>query len=805
MEQGRYIEMVEEPAGDGAGWRGRFGFGLAWLAKPRRRTDGEWSAPREETAAEFKGTTFETLLETLTPEQSVTFWYRNTDGRSRRCLQMWVVGEASGASREEALQRTRTLRETLLLLFNAQQGYRFRALLPERIPQSRAAHWTRIRSRSVVISDHLQMARPRVGFNAPVPAGAEGKTRIRIPMLDPDPSRVMPLFTPLASWRPALEVQVTLTGVRVSEAQRKALGRVLELVRQRDPKVFYATDARPMEHDLIEAGLAEWTRWIRYGLSHEHLVRLTAQVGGQAPVPAALAATLGRAMFPHLSFEPLPDGREAAADAVPMDIDLRDMVASDRAVLGALIPKPVQVLGLEGLPWTPAPPPDVLAQEGVRLGDAHGRGVHITDRDRRRHVYVLGATGTGKSTLLLNMILQDIEAGKGVCLIDPHGDLYEQVLRRMPRSRWQERDDVVLFDPTDFDHPVGLNFFECKSPYPDMERSMLINELLQILDILYDLHWTGGPMFEQYFRNALRLLLGSDETYTLVEMPLVFESRAFRDHLLEHCRDRAVVGFWQDQAETVTGETSLNNMAPYVTSKLNQFTHNPLLRNILGQPASTVDLRRCMDEGRILLVNLSKGRLSTMDTYLLGMLLIGMIFRAAMGRVEMAPEERRTWHLYIDEFQNFMTPSVAQMLSEARKFGLALVLANQHLTQLDDTRRGNIMDAVLGNVASMLCFRLGVEDARQLKSFMAPRLGEDDLQFLPDYTVAARLVNRLKPVRPFAFRTAPPPEPMAEDPSPHIRAANLRYTRERQQVEEMIASRRENWDARGGQDRSQWI
>ncbi len=792
MEQGRHVALERRDGGQGPVWHGRFGFALAWIAKPRRRRPEEPLEAFRQTAAEFKGTTFETLLEALTPEQAVTFWYRNRDEQSQR-LQLWIVGQASGASREAARARTLALRETLLLLFSAQRGYRFRALAPDAIPRSRVAHWVRVRPRSVVISDHLQAGTRPVGFGAHL-SGPDGKTRIRLPLLDPDPSWQMPLFLLLTAWRSTLEVKITLQGVAVDAAQRRALGRVLEVVRQRDPKVFYATDARPMEADLVQQGLGQWIRWIRYGLSHEHLVRLTAELGGRQPVSPALAATLGRALFPHLSFEPLPDGCEPEAEKVRMDLDLRDMVASDRAVLESLLPGAEQVQDVDGLPWTPAPPPDALTQEGVRLGDAHGRGVHLTDRDRLRHVYVLGATGTGKSTLLLNMALQDIRDGKGVCLIDPHGDLYEELLRHMPRARWQQQRDVVLFDPTDLEHPVGLNFFECRSPYPDVERSLLINELLAILDMLYDLHLTGGPMFEQYMRNALRLLLDAGEDYTMVDLPLVFESDAFRHHLLARCSDPAVVGFWRGQAERAGGEAALTNMAPYITSKLNQFTGNPLLRAILGQSRSTIDLRQCMDEGKVLLVNLAKGQLSSLDSYLLGMLLIGMIFRAALGRGELPPARRRPWHVYIDEFQNFLTPSIGQMLSEARKYGLALVLANQHMTQLKNHVRGNLLETVLGNVASMLLFRLGVDDAHLLHSFMGPRLSAEDLEYLPDHTVACRLVNRLRPMPPFVFTTCPPPAKAGEDPTRHIRSqSRTLYSRPRHAVEEAIRSRQRRW------------
>lgn len=321
-----------------------------------------------------------------------------------------------------------------------------------------------------------------------------------------------------------------------------------------------------------------------------------------------------------------------------------------------------------------------LANDGILLGgigDNEGANlVRFSKLDRSRHAYVIGATGTGKSTLLYNMIKQDIENGEGVCLIDPHGDLFEQVLRAVPPER---AEDVVIVDPSDFDRSVGINFLETGDFNKSVQQNFVINEMIKIFDRLYDLRTTGGPIFEQYMRNTMLLLMDNDAYHdaTLTDVSRVYEDREFRKYLKNGCKNDSVVSFWERQAEAAGGDASLNNVAPYITSKLNQFVNNALLRPIIGQPKSSINFREIMDSGKILLVNLSKGMLGELDTQLLGMLIIGKLFSSAMGRVTMPQDQRRTMYLYIDEFQNFTTDSVAFLLSEARKFGLSPIPQNQ--------------------------------------------------------------------------------------------------------------------------------
>ncbi len=443
----------------------------------------------------------------------------------------------------------------------------------------------------------------------------------------------------------------------------------------------------------------------------------------------------------------------------------------------------------------PVPPLAGAKGEGVVVGEVQVPGsrrpVHLPARDRSRHVYVVGATGTGKSTLLYNMIVQDMEAGRGVGLIDPHGDLFLRVLRAVPPGRAAE---VTIVDPTDFGHVPGVNLLEVSGPRPDIQKGFVVNEMIRIFDRLYDLRTTGGPIFEQYMRNALLLALNArDHRATLMDVCRVFESSAYRHRLMERCTDPEVTRFWRDQAEATGGDAALHNLTPYVTSKLNQFTHNPLLRPIVGQARSTVDFRGLMDRGNILLVNLPKGILGDLDARLLGMILMGKIFQAGLARASRPEGRRRPFHLFVDEFQNFSTETASHMLSEARKFGLCLVLANQSLQQIGQyaapgqalAGAGGVLPAVLGNAGNLVVFRTGPLDAPHLAPFVGPTVGGQDLQHLPDFHAVVRLLANGTPLPPFVVRTRPPASPSDAVACARAirRLSRRRYTRPRAEVE----------------------
>ncbi|MEK7479022.1 MAG: DUF87 domain-containing protein, partial [Patescibacteria group bacterium] len=434
-----------------------------------------------------------------------------------------------------------------------------------------------------------------------------------------------------------------------------------------------------------------------------------------------------------------------------------------------------------------APPPPNLAREGVLLGESVYRGerkeVKVSDDDRRRHIYIIGQTGTGKSNLITQMSSQDAIAGKGLAIIDPHGDLVNAILRHVPRAR---AEDVILFDPSDLERPMGINMLEYNLERPE-EKTFIVNEMVSIFDKLYDLKITGGPMFEQYMRNAL-LLLMEDMKYepaTLMEVPRVFTDASYRKRKLERIRNPTVVDFWQKEAEKAGGEASLQNITPYITSKFNTFTANDYMRVIIGQERSSFNFRQVMDEGKILLVNLSKGRIGDINANLLGMIFVGKILMAALSRVDISEESRRDFNLYIDEFQNFTTDSIATILSEARKYHLNLVVAHQFIAQLSE----KIRDAVFGNVGSIVSFRVGVQDTEVLKKEFEPVFGEHDLSNIDNFNAYVRLLVGGQTTAPFNIRTLPLPAGDSDIGARIQEASRARYGRAKEEVEESIYRR----------------
>ncbi len=437
-----------------------------------------------------------------------------------------------------------------------------------------------------------------------------------------------------------------------------------------------------------------------------------------------------------------------------------------------------------------APPPANLPKEGVLIGRSVFRGetieVRVTDDDRRRHIYIVGQTGTGKSNLLINMAADDIRRGKGVAVIDPHGDLVADILGLVPKNRVE---DVIVFDPGDISNPVGLNMLEYDFNRPE-EKTFVVNEMLNIFDKLYDLKTTGGPMFEQYMRNALLLLMEDaiNEPATLMEVPRVFSDAAFRSRKLARIKNPVVADFWEKEAIKAGGEAALANVTPYITSKFNSFTANDYVRPIIGQVKSAFNFREAMDSGKILLVNLSKGRIGDMNASLLGMIVVGKILMAALGRVDMEQEKRRDFYFYIDEFQNFATDSIAVILSEARKYRLDLTLAHQFIAQLPD----KIRDAVFGNVGSLISFRIGSKDAEFLIKQFEPVFKEQDLINIDNYQAYVKLLIKGETAKPFNVRMIRA-EPSDRDYAENLKnLSRLKYGRKREEVEQEIYNRLRN-------------
>ncbi|PIR95110.1 hypothetical protein COT95_00470, partial [Candidatus Falkowbacteria bacterium CG10_big_fil_rev_8_21_14_0_10_37_6] len=324
----------------------------------------------------------------------------------------------------------------------------------------------------------------------------------------------------------------------------------------------------------------------------------------------------------------------------------------------------------------------------------------------------------------------------------------EDVIASIPKERV---DDVIYFAPADTQRPLGLNLLEYDERYPE-QKTFVINEMIKIFDKLYDLKATGGPIFEQYIRNAMLLIMDHPESgSTLMEISRVLSDADFRKMKLEKCQDQTVVSFWRKEAEKAGGEAALANVVPYITSKLTGFVSNATMRPIIGQQQSSFNLRDVMDNQKILLLNLSKGQVGEMNAYLLGMVLVGKILAASLSRADMPQSKRKDFYLYIDEFQNFITDSISIILSEARKYSLNLIMAHQYLGQLSKNNDTSIRDAVFGNVGTWALFKIGSEDADDMVKEFSPVFNEFDLINIEKYHAYVKLLVDNTTSRPFSL------------------------------------------------------
>ncbi len=440
---------------------------------------------------------------------------------------------------------------------------------------------------------------------------------------------------------------------------------------------------------------------------------------------------------------------------------------------------------------TAPPPVNIQGDEtdSVLLGYNEYRGVktpiRLLDTDRRRHLYSIGQTGTGKSNFLQEMAKQDAKAGRGFCFIDPHGDAIEDILSAIPKER---AEDVVVFDPADTQRPFGLNMMEYDPAFPE-QKTFVINEMIGIFDQLYDLKSTGGPMFEQYMRNAMLLIMDDPASgNTLMEIPKVLSDEKFRAMKIKKCQNPIVVDFWTKEAEKAGGEAALANMVPYITSKLTTFISNDLMRPIIAQQKSTIDFKEIMDNKKILLVNLSKGRIGEINARLLGMVVVGKILMNALARANVAEDQREDFYLYLDEFQNITTNSISQILSEARKYHLCLILAHQFIGQLKE----EISKAVFGNIGSMISFRVGSEDAEFLEKQFVPTFSKQDLVNVDNYQGFAKILMDNVLVKPFSIATYPPTKGDQEIANAIKELSRLKYGRDKKTVNQEIMERTQN-------------
>jgi hypothetical protein len=428
-----------------------------------------------------------------------------------------------------------------------------------------------------------------------------------------------------------------------------------------------------------------------------------------------------------------------------------------------------------------APAPLDLSKQGTLIGINTHRGqktpIYIASEDRMRHFYVVGQTGTGKTTLLTNMIIQDIRAGKGVCFIDPHGSDVNNVLAAIPPERYN---DVIYFDPSSPDRPMGLNMLEYDMRFPE-QKTFVVNEMFSIFQKLYGaVPESMGPMFEQYFRNATNLVIEDPESgCTLLDVSRVMSNKAFRDLKISKCKNPVVVQFWKEIAEKAGGEASLANIVPYITSKFDVFLANEIMRPIVAQEKSSFNFREIMDGKKILLVNLSKGRLGDINSHLIGLILVGKILMAALSRVDSFGKPMNDFFLYLDEFQNITTDSIAVILSEARKYRLSLTIAHQFIAQLED----KIKDAVFGNVGSMAVYRVGTEDAEFLVKQFEPTFTVKDIINLDNFNSYVHLLSNGRPAKPFSMSHIPPEKGNSEQVLKLKELSGLMFGRPRAEVE----------------------
>ena len=430
---------------------------------------------------------------------------------------------------------------------------------------------------------------------------------------------------------------------------------------------------------------------------------------------------------------------------------------------------------------TRASAPLDIPQTGTLLGENDYRGVRtkvfLTKEDRLRHLYVIGQTGTGKTTFLKNLIMQDIEEGNGVCFIDPHGNDIIDVLAGIPKERYE---DVIYFDPAYLDRPYGLNLLEYDESHPE-QKTFIVNELLAIFRRLYgDVPESMGPAFEQYFRNAALLVMEDPESgSTLLDISRVLSDEAFRREKLTKSHNPVVNQFWNDIAGKAGGDAALENIVPYITNKFDDFIANDFVRPIIGQQKSSFNFREIIDGKKILLVNLSKGRLGERNANLLGLILVGKLFMAALSRADSPGAEFPPFYLYIDEFQNVTTDSIPSILSEARKYKLSLSVAHQFLAQLEARTR----EAVFGNIGSMAVFRVGPEDAKVFAEQFAPVFSASDFMNIENYHAYIRLLARGTPQKPFTLEVMSPGATNPNQVDDLKQLSYLTYGREREGVE----------------------
>jgi hypothetical protein len=426
----------------------------------------------------------------------------------------------------------------------------------------------------------------------------------------------------------------------------------------------------------------------------------------------------------------------------------RHMIVLNSEELATIFHFPNKTVETHHINWLKAksaPAPAQIPTEGLFIGTSTYRGqrkqIYMANPDRQRHMYIVGKTGTGKSEFLKDMILQDIKAGKGVAVLDPHGELVEDLMQLIPAAR---AEDVIYFNPSDTERPMGLNIMEA-----DTEEQMhfMVGSIIALMYKLYDPHKTGiiGPRFEHAIRNAM-LTVMAEPGATFIELVRCLTDPKYVQDLLPKVKDPVVRRYWTDQIAQ-TSDFHKSEVLDYIVSKFGKFITNKVMRNIIGQSKSAFNFRSVMDDQKVLLVNLSKGKLGEEDAKFLGLILVPKILTAAMSRQDIPLDQRKDFYLYVDEFQNYATEDFAVILSEARKYRLNLIVANQFVAQIEE----DVKNAVFGNVGTIVTFRVGVPDANFLQHEFAPIFSETDLTNIEKYHVYIRTIVNNEPVPPFSM------------------------------------------------------
>jgi hypothetical protein len=438
-----------------------------------------------------------------------------------------------------------------------------------------------------------------------------------------------------------------------------------------------------------------------------------------------------------------------------------------------------------------APAPVNMPAEGLRLGHNEYRGVdtevHMAREDRRRHTYILGRTGSGKSYLMANMAIQDLRDGEGLCVIDPHGDLIQDILKYAPKER---AEDIIVFEPFDTDRPLGLNMLEVDS---EEQKDFAVQEMISIFYKLVTDPAMLGPMFEHNMRNAMLTLMADKEhPGTITDIPRIFTDMEFQKYKVSKVQDPVVRAFWEKEMAK-TSDFHKSEMLGYLVSKVGRFVENSMMRNIVGQPISGFNFRQIMDEGKVLLVNLSKGRTGEINAKLLGLIMVSKIQMAALSRADIPESERKDFYLYVDEFQNFITDAFSSILSEARKYKLNLIIAHQYLGQLTQAAGAqgagsqDLRDAVFGNAGTLITFRTGAEDAEFLEKEFDPPFNQFDLINIDRFNAYVKLMINGTASKPFNMATYTLPSDPDERVGEAIRQlSRLKHGRPRAEVETEI-------------------